>query len=256
MQVLLRRLYNGGFNHLKRTSSLLCKAPRAVSHPSLTRSCSVAAAKLSADDTSKSPELSDAQCKPSPSHPQHHQHHFYHTDAAQDSHMSAYKDFQKANDEYVANFGDKGNLPLPPSKKLLIITCMDARINPYFHLGIKEGEAHIVRNAGGIAKEALRSVIISQRLLGTREIAIFHHTGCGMVTFDTPQLRDIVKESSPGDAELARAVDDIDFLEFKHLEESVKEDVRFLQENPLVLPGTKVTGWVYEVETGKIRLVA
>lgn len=103
------------------------------------------------------------------------------------------------------------------------------------------------------SKEALRSVVISQRLLGTREIAIFHHTGCGMVTFDTPTLRDIVKESAPGDAELAQAVDDIDFLEFKHLEESVKEDVRFLQENPLVLPGTKVTGWVYEVETGKVR---
>lgn len=77
-----------------------------------------------------------------------------------------------------------------------------------------------------------------------------------MVTFDTPQLRDIVKESAPGDAELAQAVDDIDFLEFKHLEESVKEDVRFLQENPLVLPGTKVTGWVYEVETGKVRAMS
>lgn len=155
--------------------------------------------------------------------------------------------------------------------------CSPVLCSPYFHLGIKEGEAHIVRNAGGIAyvftpcalgllahscvpnhssKEALRSVVISQRLLGTREIAIFHHTGCGMVTFDTPQLRDIVKESAPGDAELAHAVDDIDFLEFKHLEESVKEDVRFLQENPLVLPGTKVTGWVYEVETGKVRAMS
>ncbi|KAI0823096.1 carbonic anhydrase [Trametes gibbosa] len=170
--------------------------------------------------------------------------------------MSVYKDFAKPNEEYVANFGDKGKLPLPPSKKLLIITCMDARINPYAHLGITEGEAHIVRNAGGIAKEAIRSVVISQRLLGTREIAVFHHTGCGMVTFDTPQLRGLVKEGAPGDAALAETVDDIDFLEFKDVEGSVKADVKFLQENPLVLAGTKVTGWVYEVETGRIRQVA
>ncbi|KAI8995435.1 carbonic anhydrase [Trametes punicea] len=244
MQLLLRRLYNGGFNHLKRTSSLLCKAPRVVGHPSLTRSCSVAAAKLSSDDATKSPELSDAHRKPSPA-----------LQSPEDSHMSAYKDFAKANEEYVATFGDKGNLPLPPSKKLLIVTCMDARLNPYAYLGIKEGEAHIVRNAGGVAKEALRSIVISQRLLGTREIAVFHHTGCGMVTFDTPKLRALVKESDPDNAALARAVDEIDFLEFSGLEESVREDVRFLQENPLVLPGTKITGWVYEVETGKIRQI-
>ncbi|KAJ8501596.1 hypothetical protein ONZ51_g563 [Trametes cubensis] len=237
MQLLLRRLYNGGFNHLKRTSSLLCKAPRAVGHPSLTRSCSVAAAKLSSEDAT-----------PDPAHElQRHQHH--------DSHMSAYQDFAKANDEYVATFGDKGNLPLPPSKKLLIVTCMDARLNPYAYLGIKEGEAHIVRNAGGVAKEALRSIVISQRLLGTREIAVFHHTGCGMVTFDTPKLRALVKESDPGNEALAGAVDEIDFLEFQSLEDSVREDVKFLQENPLVLPGTKVTGWVYEVETGKIHRI-
>ncbi|KAI0768613.1 carbonic anhydrase [Trametes elegans] len=170
--------------------------------------------------------------------------------------MSAYKDFAKANEEYVANFGDKGKLPLPPSKKLLILTCMDARINPYAHLGIQEGEAHIVRNAGGAAKEAIRSIVISQRLLGTREIAVFHHTGCGMATFDTHKLRALVKESAPGDAAVAQAVDGIDFLEFQDIEGSVKEDVKFLQESPLVLPGTKVTGWVYEVETGKITQVA
>ena len=103
------------------------------------------------------------------------------------------------------------------------------------------------------SKEALRSIVISQRLLGTREIAVFHHTGCGMVTFDTPKLRALVKESDPGNEALAGAVDEIDFLEFQSLEDSVKEDVKFLQENPLVLPGTKVTGWVYEVETGKVR---
>jgi carbonic anhydrase len=104
------------------------------------------------------------------------------------------------------------------------------------------------------SKEALRSIVISQRLLGTREIAVFHHTGCGMLTFSTPQLRNIVKEAHPGDEEVAKHVDAIDFLEFPHLEESVKSDVKLLEEHPLVLKETKVTGWVYEVETGKVSL--
>lgn len=104
------------------------------------------------------------------------------------------------------------------------------------------------------SKEALRSIVISQRLLGTREIAVFHHTGCGMLTFDTPQLRTLVKESDPSNSAL-NVVDQIEFLEFHGLEESVKADVKFLQENPLVLPDTKITGWVYEVETGKVRNV-
>ena len=102
-----------------------------------------------------------------------------------------------------------------------------------------------------VSKEALRSIIISQRLLGTREIAVFHHTGCGMLTFDTPQLRKLVKDSDPSNPALS-AVDEIDFHEFNGLEESIKADVKFLEENPLVLPGTKITGWVYEVETGKV----
>ncbi|KAI0735501.1 carbonic anhydrase [Earliella scabrosa] len=242
MNLLSRRLYNGGFNHLKSTSHLLRKAPRVVGHPALTRSSSVAAAKLSGDNEIKSPALEDERGKPSPA------------PLASASHMSAYQDFVKANEAYVANFGDKGKLPLPPAKKLLIVTCMDARINVYAELGIQEGEAHIVRNAGGAAKEALRSIIISQRLLGTREIAVFHHTGCGMLTFDTPQLRTLVKESDPSNPALS-AVDGLDFLEFHDLEGSVKDDVKFLQEHPLVLPGTKVTGWVYEVETGKIRQI-
>ncbi|OCH88621.1 carbonic anhydrase [Obba rivulosa] len=168
--------------------------------------------------------------------------------------MSAYHDFVSPNADYAANFGDKGSLALAPTKKLAIVTCMDARLNAYAHLGIKEGEAHIIRNAGGVAKDALRSIIISQRLLGTREIAVFHHTGCGMLTFDTPQLRKLVKESDPGNTAL-QAVDNIDFLEFPDLEQSVKDDVTYLKENPLVLPETTVTGWIYEVETGKIRRV-
>ncbi|GBE87870.1 carbonic anhydrase [Sparassis crispa] len=168
--------------------------------------------------------------------------------------MSAHLDFEKANEKYVAGFGDRAHLPIHPGKKLAVVTCMDARLNVFGHLGIKEGEAHIIRNAGGAAKDALRSIIISQRLLGTREIAVFHHTACGMLTFSTPQLRTLVKESDPTNVAL-NAVDDVDFLEFGDLEKSVREDVTFLRENPLVLPETKITGWVYEVETGKVRQI-
>lgn len=141
----------------------------------------------------------------------------------------------------------------------------------YAELGINEGDAHIIRNAGGSAyvfffdyqmrsrltrlmpssKDALRSIIISQRLLGTREIAVFHHTDCGMLTFTTAELRDKVK-SLTDDPATAQAVDNIDFLEFSDLEQSVKDDVQYLKENPLVLQETEVSGWVYEVGTGKV----
>ncbi|KZT01366.1 carbonic anhydrase [Laetiporus sulphureus 93-53] len=168
--------------------------------------------------------------------------------------MSAYRDFLEPNGQYAATFGDKGSLAIRPTKKLAIVTCMDARVNVFAQLGIREGEAHIIRNAGGIAKDALRSIIISQRLLGTREIAVFHHTGCGMRTFSSPELRSLIKESDPANSALS-AVDDIDFLEFTDLEQSVRDDVQFLRENSLVLPETKVSGWVYEVETGTIRQI-
>ncbi|KAL0950723.1 hypothetical protein HGRIS_007499 [Hohenbuehelia grisea] len=168
--------------------------------------------------------------------------------------MPNYENFPAANAKYVETF-DKGSLPLPPSKKLIVVTCMDARVEPAGQLGINLGEAHVIRNAGGVAKEALRSIVISQRLLGTREIALFHHTGCGMLTFATPDLQGIVKGAAPDNAEVAKHVDAIDFLEFSNLEESVKSDVKFIQEHPLVLENTKVTGWIYEVETGKIKQV-
>ncbi|KAI0344152.1 carbonic anhydrase [Trametopsis cervina] len=168
--------------------------------------------------------------------------------------MTVAESFVANNAPYAENFGDKSKLPLPPAKKLAIVTCMDARINVYGELGIHEGDAHIIRNAGGSAKDALRSIIISQRLLGTREIAVFHHTDCGMLTFTTPQLRDIVK-SSTDDPAVAHAVDHIDFLEFPEIEQSVKDDVQYLKESKLVLPETTITGWVYEVGTGKIRQI-
>ncbi|KAF7792492.1 hypothetical protein EIP86_003533 [Pleurotus ostreatoroseus] len=165
--------------------------------------------------------------------------------------MPAHQEWVENNSQYAATFGEKGELPLHPGKKLAIVTCMDARINVYAELGIDEGDAHIIRNAGGSAKDALRSILISQRLLGTREIAVFHHTDCGMLTFTTPQLRKLVKDSDPSDPTL-NVVDEIDFLEFPELEQSVKDDVEYLKTNPLVLKETVVTGWIYDVTTGKV----
>ncbi|KAJ7071450.1 carbonic anhydrase [Mycena amicta] len=147
---------------------------------------------------------------------------------------------------------EKAKQPLPPAKRLAIVTCMDARINPLRQLGFKEGDVHIIRNAGGMAKDALRSLIISQRLLGTREIQVYHHTACGMVTFRGSELKKIVKQSNP----CAHQVDAIDFLEFTDLEQSVKDDVQFLNDSPLILKETKITGWILDIDTGKATQVA
>lgn len=140
---------------------------------------------------------------------------------------------------------------IPPTRKLAIVTCMDARIEPSQHFGLQEGDAHVIRNAGGMAKDALRSLVISQRLLGTREIAVFHHTGCGMVSFTSPKLRQMVKDAAPKNQDLAEQVDGIDFLEYSDLEKSVHDDVKLLKESPLILPETQVTGWIFDVNTRK-----
>ncbi|KAK7062146.1 carbonic anhydrase [Favolaschia claudopus] len=170
--------------------------------------------------------------------------------------MSAqHTEFSKRNEQYVASFGDKGSLPMPPGRKLIIVTCMDARLDPAAHLGLKEGDAHVIRNAGGLAKDELRSIIISQRLLGTREIAVFNHTDCGMLTFSTNDVRSTVKDAAKGDANVAARVDAITFLDFKDLEQSVKENVAWLKNEPLLLPETVVTGWIYDVKDGKISQV-
>ncbi|KDQ30447.1 hypothetical protein PLEOSDRAFT_1111315 [Pleurotus ostreatus PC15] len=128
--------------------------------------------------------------------------------------------------------------------------------SPFSQLGIDLGEAHIIRNAGGVARDALRSLIISQRLLGTREIAVYHHTGCGLVTMTTPGLQKLVKDADPTNAEAGKQIDNIDFLEYgPDLEKSVRDDVQFLQNSPLILKGTKITGWIWDVETEKASQV-
>lgn len=161
-------------------------------------------------------------------------------------------DVEQANERYAADFGDKGSLPLPPGKKLIILTCMDARIDPAASLGIKEGDAHIIRNAGGRPQDAIRSIVISQRLLGTREVIVFHHTDCGMLTFKQDEATALIAKALPsGPAQVV--LQGIAFLPITEgLEQAVKDDVEYIKTNPLVLENTPVSGYIYRVEDGKI----
>ncbi|KAJ6262501.1 hypothetical protein Dda_3311 [Drechslerella dactyloides] len=149
------------------------------------------------------------------------------------------------NASYAASF-TKGDLALPPAKKYLVLTCMDARIDPAAALGIELGDAHVIRNAGASAVDALRSIIISEQLLGTNEILLIKHTGCGMLTFTNKDAYAIVSENLGADAS------NIDFLPFPVLDEAVKNDVEFLKKSEFVPDAVKISGWIYQVETGKI----
>ncbi|HEX6105710.1 MAG TPA: carbonic anhydrase [Gemmatimonadales bacterium] len=162
--------------------------------------------------------------------------------------MSTIDELIQANEAYARTF-DRGHLPLPPARRAAVLTCMDARILPSRALGLEEGDAHVIRNAGGRARDALRSLIISQRLLGTREIAVIHHTDCGMLTFSNRDLREKVRK------ELGSDTGEFDFLPFQDLEESVREDIEFLTATQLLNPDTLIRGFVYDVRTGKLSEV-
>ena len=162
--------------------------------------------------------------------------------------MSTIDELLKANEAYAATF-DRGHLTLPPTRRLAIVTCMDARILPSRALGLQEGDAHVIRNAGGRARDALRSIIISQRLLGTREVAVIHHTDCGMLTFSNRDLREKVRK------DLGQDTGEFDFLPFQNLDDSVREDIEFLQATQLLDPETLIRGFVYDVATGRLREV-
>lgn len=129
---------------------------------------------------------------------------------------------------------------------------MDARIDPAAAFGIPLGAAHVIRNAGASAQDAFRSIVISQQLLGTTEVLLVKHTGCGMLTFDNAAAKDLVKKQMGKAA--AKEVEDIDFLTFPDLEAAVKEDVAWLQ-GKAVETGITFSGWVYEVETGKVKKI-
>ncbi|TKY87909.1 hypothetical protein EX895_003005 [Sporisorium graminicola] len=170
--------------------------------------------------------------------------------------MSNAKQIQEANADFVSS-RTTGQLPLPPARKLAIVTCMDARIVPYQALGIKEGDSHVIRNAGGRAPEALRSLIISQQLLATTEIVLIQHTDCGMLTFTTEQARGLVSKNlnlEPS-SQAHKYIQSLDFLDFPDLEKNVKEDVEFLRSNELIANKT-ISGFVYDVGLGKLKKVA
>ncbi|KAI9828946.1 MAG: hypothetical protein M1819_006445 [Sarea resinae] len=164
------------------------------------------------------------------------------------------RDLVASNAAYAANFKD-GDLPTPPSKKYSVVTCMDSRIFPSVAFGIPIGSAHIIRNAGGSASEALRSILISQHMLGTTEVIVIKHTGCGMLTFSNADARAQIAKDLGGDNTSVKKLDNVDFLPFTDLEEEVRKDVRFLRESELLVHGVVVSGWIYEVETGKVKKV-
>jgi carbonic anhydrase len=170
-----------------------------------------------------------------------------------------------ANEAYAADFGDKAALPLPPGRQFAILTCMDARLDPAKYAGLAEGDAHVIRNAGGRASDdAIRSLVISYKLLGTREWFVIHHTDCGMETFTDEVMRDLLAQSletatidengwrdigaGPGSPEAAH----ISFLTIQDPQQSVVDDVRRIRNHPLV-PGTiPVYGYIYDVRSGRL----
>jgi len=162
--------------------------------------------------------------------------------------MSITDRFLRANEQYADHF-TKGNLPMPPGCQVAVVACMDARLDPARILGLEEGDAHVIRNAGGRADDAIRSLVISQQLLGTREIVVIHHTDCGMLTFTDDQLRRKVRDELGADT-------DMPFLAFPDLEQSVRDDMRTLRDSPLLLKDIPIRGFIYDVHTGRLSEVA
>ncbi len=160
--------------------------------------------------------------------------------------MSVTQEFQKENETYASTF-NKGDLPMPPARHIAVLTCMDARLHPASFLGLELGDAHVIRNAGGRASDdAIRSLAISQQLLGTNEVVVIHHTDCGMLTFSNGDLRKKLKQDLDADTE------NIDFLPFKNLEQSVRDDVATIKNSPLLLKNIEVSGFIYDVKSGKL----
>jgi carbonic anhydrase len=162
--------------------------------------------------------------------------------------MSAIDDVVRNNERYAESFG-KGDLPLPPAKGLAVITCMDARLNVHKLLGLEDGDAHVIRNAGGVVTgDEIRSLAISQRLLGTTEIMMIHHTDCGMLTFSDDEFRAQIEADTgvrpdwPAEA-------------FRDLEGDVRQSIARIKASPFIPNKDSVRGFVYEVESGRLREV-
>jgi len=179
--------------------------------------------------------------------------------------MSVLTEVLSANESYAASFGDKGSLALPPARSFAILTCMDARLDPAKYAGLVEGDAHVIRNAGGRASDdAIRSLVISYKLLGTKEWFVIHHTNCGMEFFTDTVMRGLLANSletaalgedgfydvgtGPGSAE----ANYIDWLTISDNAQSVAEDVTRIRNHPLVPRSIPIYGYIYDVATGRL----
>ena len=173
-----------------------------------------------------------------------------------------------ANHRYASEFGDKGKLPMPPGRQFAVLTCMDARLDPAKFAGLSEGDAHVIRNAGGRASDdAIRSLVISYKLLGTSEWFVIHHTDCGMQTFSDDVMRQLLRSSlktarvdasgwhDTGSGGGSSEGDHISWLTIANLEQSVTEDVRRIRNHPLVPGDIPIYGYLYDVHTGKLTEV-
>ena len=161
--------------------------------------------------------------------------------------MSSTETYVANAEQYAASF-DKGHLPLPPAKQTAVVACMDARLNRYGVLGLSEGDSHVIRNAGGRAADALRSLVISQHLLGTREVVVIHHTDCGMLTFTDDDFRAAIQaDTGIRPAWSAEAFDDLDA--------DVRQSIARIKASPFIPNKDSIRGFVYEVETGRLREV-
>jgi carbonic anhydrase len=179
--------------------------------------------------------------------------------------MSIRDEVLEANDRYAASFGDKGQLALPPARQFAILTCMDARLDPAAYAGLHEGDAHVIRNAGGRASDdAIRSLVISYKLLGTREWFVIHHSNCGMEFFTDEVMRQLLAQSletaqlgpdgfhdvgtGPGSTEAAY----VDWLTIADSHQSVIDDVTRIRSHPLVPKAIPIYGYIYDVTTGRL----
>ena len=183
--------------------------------------------------------------------------------------MSVLKEVLAANESYVSTFGDKGELALPPARRFAILTCMDARLDPAKYAGLSEGDAHVIRNAGGRASDdAIRSLVISYKLLGTAEWFVIHHSDCGMEFFTSELMGELLDQSletaalgpdgfhDVGTGPGSPAGRTIDWLTIPDREQSVVDDVRRIRDHPLVPSRIPIYGYVYNVRTGQLEEVA
>jgi carbonic anhydrase len=162
--------------------------------------------------------------------------------------MSSTDELLANNESYAASF-DKGDLPLPPAKKVAVVACMDARLDVGRALGLSEGDAHVIRNAGGVVTDdAIRSLAISQRLLGTEEIILIHHTDCGMLTFEDDAFRRAIQEETGIKPEWAVEA-------FDNLEDDVRQSIARIKSSPFIPKTDQVRGFVYDVKTGRLEEV-